>query len=58
MNTPASGSAGLSETSMLNITILVVIEDILLLKQYLYSPSMWAAKVYFPLDSLEYIVND
>ena len=38
--------------SMLNMTTLGVMEDILLLKQYLNSPSMCAANVYLPLDSL------
>jgi hypothetical protein len=33
------------------MTILGVMEDIWLLKQYLYRPSMCAAKVYLPLDS-------
>lgn len=37
--------------SIVNITILGVMVDILLLKQNLYVPSMWAANVYFPLDS-------
>ena len=44
-------SFGCSPTSILNITTFGVIVDILLLKQYLYTPSEWAANVYLPLAS-------
>ena len=43
---------GLSPMSIENMTVLGVMVDILLLKQYLYIPSIWAANVYLPLDSL------
>ena len=42
---------GASPMSIVNITILGVMVDILLLKQNLYVPSMCAATEYFPLDS-------
>ena len=42
---------GTTNKMLVNITIFGVIVDILLLKQNLYVPSMWAANVYFPLDS-------
>ena len=45
-------SLGASPMSMLNMTIFGVMVDIWLEKQYWYTPSMWAAKVYLPLDSL------
>jgi hypothetical protein len=37
---------GLSPMSIENMTVLGVMVDILLLKQYLYIPSIWAANVH------------
>lgn len=43
---------GFSPRSIENMTIFGVIEDILLLKQYVYTPSVWALRVNLPFDSL------
>lgn len=47
-----SCTLGTSPTIMLNIIIFGVMVGILLLKQNLYIPSMWAVNVYLLLDSL------
>ena len=44
-------SEGVSPMSIENMTILGVMVDIWLEKQYLYTPSMCAANVYLPFDS-------